>query len=522
MFDKYNVTFSAFFKAVLILLPASLIYVITITPAYLDRNCLILSLFLMLCLAFAYVILLYVVMSKFSERVDIEHKTRKDTAIGWIYGIRMAFKAGIILFILADISRRLMLKKYSDVVIAIPILLVAAYMGSRGFKGVIRFFEAVFWFSVVSGVVLLVSSLKNLDYMELLECVRIYEEGSVGDSLRMVMVKGGVLFLGFTVMEMVMMVYLGVDNRRRGMLFSAVGTSVIIGAIGSVIVIATLGMGALESGAKNILYVVGAMELPNGLKIRPLMLVCYLVLTCGISLLAPHVVCGFYAVTDLGRRRHPFWLKLLWLAVAFGVCVWLQTVPVRGTAMRLAAGYLMLVDVPLSLILPAVMVIGRKTLKKTALVLIAFALTAALPGCAYDSVESVDYANVLVIEPGMQDGTYKYTLVITGLSDDEDITAEERKYTAYAASFSDVCAMYDKEHARGLDISHVEYVVADSEQVLEENMLELGREFATSYVTVIVGGNILEKSGDNNTKDYLKNHYSGRCLATLGRDGSNY
>lgn len=45
MFDKYNVTFGAFFKAVLILLPASLIYVTTITPAYLGRNCLILSLF---------------------------------------------------------------------------------------------------------------------------------------------------------------------------------------------------------------------------------------------------------------------------------------------------------------------------------------------------------------------------------------------------------------------------------------------------------------------------------------------
>lgn len=522
MFDKYNVTFGAFFKAVLILLPASLIYVTTITPAYLGRNCLILSLFLMLCLAFAYVILLYVVMSKLEARVDMKYRTRKDTTIDWIYGTRMAVKSGIILFILSDISRRLMLKKYSDMVIAIPILLVAAYMGNRGFKGLIRFYEAVFWFSVVSGIILFVSSVKNLDLGELRQCVQIYGEGSVGDSMRMVMVKGGVLFLGVTVMETVMMIYLGVNKRRRGMLFSAVGISVTIGIIGSIFVISTLGMSALEAGTKDILYVVGAMELPNGIKIRPLMLVCYLVLTCGISLLTPQVVCGFGAVTDLGRRRHSSWLKLAWLTLVFAVCVWLWDVPAHGTAMRLAAGYIMLVDVPLSLILPAVVVIGRKPLKKATLVLIAFAITAVLPGCAYNSVESVDYANVLVIEPGKQDGMYKYTLVITGLSGDEDKTTEERKYTAYATSFSDVRANYDKEHARQLDVSHVEYLAADNEQVLNENIFELGREFATSYVTVVVDRNILEKSGDNNTKDYLKTHYRGRCLATLGRHEGDY
>lgn len=268
-----------------------------------------------------------------------------------------------------------------------------------------------------------------------------------------------------------------------------------IGIIGSIFVISTLGMGALETGTKDILYVVGAMELPNGIKIRPLMLVCYLVLTCGISLLTPQVVCGFGAVTDLGRRSHSSWLKFAWLTLVFAVCVWLWDVPAHGTAMRLAAGYIMLVDVPLSLILPAVVVIGRKPLKKATLVIIAFALTAVLPGCAYNSVESVDYANVLVIEPGKQDGMYKYTLVITGLSGDEDKTTEERKYTAYATSFSDVRANYDKEHARQLDVSHVEYLAADNEQVLNENIFELGREFATSYVTVVVDRNILEKSG---------------------------
>ena len=85
------------------------------------------------------------------------------------------------------------------------------------------------------------------------------------------------------------MIYMDVKNRCRGMLAVVSGVSMVIGIIGSIIVVLTLGIGALGSNRKNILYIVGAMELPGGVRMRPLMLVCYLLVVWGMMSLAPHV-----------------------------------------------------------------------------------------------------------------------------------------------------------------------------------------------------------------------------------------
>ena len=59
--------------------------------------------------------------------------------------------------------------------------------------------------------------------------------------------------------------------------------------------------------------------------------------------------------------------------------------------------------------------------------------------------------------------------------------------------------------------------MTEDEEVLSAVCSELGDEFATSYVTVVIEENIIEKSGKNNTKEYLKTHYKGQCLAALDR-----
>ena len=92
-------------------------------------------------------------------------------------------------------------------------------------------------------------------------------------------------------------------------------------------------------------------------------------------------------------------------------------------------------------------------------------------------------------------------------------------YQVDAGSFADACRSYNESHAKSLDTSHVEYIVAENTQVMNEAAAELEKEFATSYVTVVIEQNILEKSGDNNTNEYLKTHYEGQCLATYARDG---
>lgn len=110
------------------------------------------------------------------------------------------------------------------------------------------------------------------------------------------------------------------------MLCAAVGTSTIIGIICSIIVICTLGTGALMAKEKNILYIVGAMELPGGVKLRPLMLVCYLVIVFGVMALVPNVIGGWGAVDRLGVRHRWLW-KTLWAVLAFAACLWAGICP---------------------------------------------------------------------------------------------------------------------------------------------------------------------------------------------------
>ena len=128
MNDKYNVTFSAFFKMALLVLPGMITFVATLIPSYFGRNCLILSLFLTLCMAFAYVIALYIVYMKIDERGNSESGKVKNRTIALIYGARTAVRMGLLLFVLAECSRQLMLKRYTVIAISIPLLLACLYL----------------------------------------------------------------------------------------------------------------------------------------------------------------------------------------------------------------------------------------------------------------------------------------------------------------------------------------------------------------------------------------------------------
>ena len=526
MNDKYNVTFSAFFKMALLVLPGMITFVATLIPSYFGRNCLILSLFLMLCMAFAYVIALYIVYMKIDERGNSESGKVKNRTIALIYGARTAVRMGLLLFVLAECSRQLMLKRYTVIAISIPLLFACLYMGSRGTRGMVRFAESVFWFAVAAGAVVILSSVSNLDLSVLKTVTEIGDEGGANLTISRVMARGGLLFLGFSAMETVVLVYIHVIRRRRGMLCAAVGTSTIIGIMCSIIVICTLGTGALMAKEKNILYIVGAMELPGGVKLRPLMLVCYLVIVFGVMALVPNVIGGWGAVDRLGVRHRWLW-KTLWAVLAFAVCLWAGMLPGQQDRIKIISGYLILVDVPLSIILPAASLAGKWPVKKSA-GLAAVLLTACiLSGCEYKPVEDVvlhtqiEGGDILpnvknVVNPSM---LMESRQVITGLDDDEDSLTEEGVYQVDAGSFADACRSYNESHAKSLDTSHVEYIVAEDTQVMNEAAAELEKEFATSYVTVVIEQNILEKTGDNNTNEYLKTHYEGQCLATYARDG---
>ena len=201
---------------------------------------------------------------------------------------------------------------------------------------------------------------------------------------------------------------------------------------------------------------------------------------------------------------------------------------------RLIPEYLLLVDIPLSVILPVLAVSWKKKRRVCVGLLLCICGAYMCTGCAYKSIEDVDYASVLVIDrqdeqAGLNDRSdigvdhrFKYSLVFPDQKEGDGKEGDgsddvEKVYSVWANSFEKVRAQYNKEHARQLDTSHVEYIVTEDEEVLSAVCNELEDEFATSYVTVVIEENIIEKSGKNNTKEYLKTHYKGQCLAALDR-----
>lgn len=515
-----NVTFSAFFKLTMLMLTGLTIFVTTIIPAKYGENGLILSHILMLCMAFAYVIVLYVV---YSDSVDVwtyctedKEKTGKNPAIALIYVIRMAIRTGIVVYIVSELSRELVLKKYPVMLIAISVIVAIAYMGSRGMGGVRRFAEAVFWFTLISAAIVFAASLKNIDIDQLSGYLHIYEEQGINVTINRIMTRGGLMFLGFSSMEFVMVEYLQIKNRRRRMLLGAVGTASIIGTIGSVIVTTTLGMKDLSMGRKEILYIVGALELPNGIKIRPLILVCYLMVVWGIAAAIPNVACACEVVDEYVHMKNRKIVKLVWILAVFGVTAWITFILSREKASHFIPGYMILVDIPLSLILPAVALMKKKFVRVTCLVILCLVIPSMLSSCAYKPIENVDYANVIVAEKGSEyPDKIRYTMIITELDDDSEAVTKENRYTQDADNFKKLCRGYDESHVRTIDTSHVEYIVVQDEEVLDLVYTELEHRFSTSYVTVIVENDLWDRLPDDNTKEYLKTHYKGRCLATI-------
>ena len=123
--DKQNVTFKAFFKFSTLMLTGTMLYVTTITPTVYGRNCIIVSLFLMLSMAFAYVIILYIAYGRLSLHEPKSAKKQKNVIIALIYEGRMAAKAGILTFIVAEAARGLVLRRYGGIAVAVPVLLAA-------------------------------------------------------------------------------------------------------------------------------------------------------------------------------------------------------------------------------------------------------------------------------------------------------------------------------------------------------------------------------------------------------------
>ena len=225
-----------------------------------------------------------------------------------------------------------------------------------------------------------------------------------------------------------------------------------------------------------------------------------------------------YSAEDMEEKRS-LWIRSGCVVVLFLLFLWMSRFLGERDAGRAFMIYIAAVDIPLSVLVPAF--VGRKRTnpgklaKMAAEVIGGILLVSILSGCMDRSIEAVDYLRVVMISE--TDGGYKYTFVTDSLEGAESAAeSEEREYPVVAGSLQRARAEYDQAHDRSLDLSHVEYIVVDSEETLRQMYPELIKEFVTNYVEVVCTDSLYQGEASGSIRKYIAAHYKGECLATLG------
>lgn len=511
-----------------------------------SKNNGILSLFLMLILALVYVVLLHLALSGVVKLSDpAKEKTeitgakvwnnKKKVTIASIYVIRYAIRVLFLLYFFVQGSRILMLPDYAGTVLVVPVLLALFYMAGKGLRGYIGFAEASVIGIGITLVLFIICGFWNADFSRLKEYVEFQMQASVCNTICQVLIKGYLLIVGLSMLEFVMYLYLRVEKRRRGMLVWTVSVPVVLAIVASCFVISLLGLQGKTMTSKGILNVVGAMMFPGGANARLGLLACYLLVIFGLLLLAIHIVfvCQFVdeiwkiicvwrksqaSAEDMEEKRS-LWIRGGCVVVLFLLFLWMGRFLGERDAGRAFMSYIAAVDIPLSVLVPAFA--GRKRTnpgklaKMAAEVIGGVLITCILSGCMDRSIEAVDYLRVVMISE--TEGGYEYTFVTDSLEGAESAAeSEEREYPVVAESLQQARAEYDQAHDRSLDLSHVEYIMVDSEETLRQMYPELIKEFVTNYVEVICTDSLYQGEASGSIRKYIAAHYKGECLATLG------
>ena len=544
--DYRNVTFrQLFITGTCLIFPITFWNMVQIMTDF-SKNNGILSLFLMLILALVYVVLLHLALSGVVKLSDpAKEKTeitgakvwnnKKKVAIASIYVIRYAIRVLFLLYFFVQGSRILMLPDYAGTVLVVPVLLALFYMAGKGLRGYIGFAEASVIGIGITLVLFIICGFWNADFSRLKEYVEFQMQASVCNTICQVLIKGYLLIVGLSMLEFVMYLYLRVEKRRRGMLVWTVSVPVVLAIVASCFVISLLGLQGKTMTSKGILNVVGAMMFPGGANARLGLLACYLLIIFGLLLLAIHIVfiCQFVdeiwkiicvwrksqaSAEDMEEKRS-LWIRGGCVVVLFLLFLWMGRFLGERDAGRAFMSYIAAVDIPLSVLVPAFA--GRKRTnpgklaKMAAEVIGGVLITCILSGCMDRSIEAVDYLRVVMISE--TEGGYEYTFVTDSLEGAESAAeSEEREYPVVAESLQQARAEYDQAHDRSLDLSHVEYIMVDSEETLRQMYPELIKEFVTNYVEVICTDSLYQGEASGSIRKYIAAHYKGECLATLG------
>jgi hypothetical protein len=231
--------------------------------------------------------------------------------------------------------------------------------------------------------------------------------------------------------------------------------------------------------------------------------------------------------------------KTIWILAVLGVWFFIEVLSQKYDMGKLLPMYFILIDVPLSVIIPALYLCGRRKIMKLAAVLLVGGPLVLLSSCNYKSIEEVSYLNAVIIRESAGDSVYGeyisekigvdaenkatkekstniYSLIVSvpggGMGDEEVMV-----FNAEGESFEAVRESFDRTNAKTLDVSHTEYIVLENERVFDSVRESLLLSFGDKGVKVVFEDELSEEIGIDELVEYLKNHGVGANLATLER-----
>lgn len=576
--DYDNVTYRHIFIISFLIIVPSVFWVSTDILTKSDKTNGFLSLFLMGTYALVYVIALYLVADKMFYRIYKEgNETKtgmfnswgnsKKTWIASIYGLRYLIRTVFLLYFFINGIKILMLQQHHLWSILIPLVLFLVYLGNKGIEGYISFGEAVFWSIIVCIVIFVVCLVGKADLSQLNELMRIESDGGICYTICTAMIRGYMLLVGLSALEFIIYLYMKIKDRKRTMLISSIGVPAVLSLIGSILVIITLGRNYINQGDNRIQDIVGAFAWPGGHAARLGILVCYVFIVAAIMITGIHVaytlqiikfITVLYGtrkkkVTSMDKKKtaneekklytdderkvtdteqamlkkdvinkdntHIEWIKVIYAGILIILYIIAYCIFKIYDAGKCGLIYMLAVDIPLSVVVPAFACRRKGNTGIYARSIIGMVLMLLIcTGCSYKSVEDVDYLRIVMVEDveTYEDrDIFSFTLLVDSLSNASSAGESENIVCTYkGTSLEQVIARYDMEHEKTLDMSHVEYLVVDNDNTLDNLYKELEGKFGFDYVEIIRKEDIPSYISEEDLREYIANHNKGECLAT--------
>ena len=495
--------------SVLMIAPAGTVGMLAIISKT-GKNHLITSLFLSLLICLIYVIALYIVVSKMQEKTE---KKSSNKTLALIYVTRYSIRLLILMYVASRACRVLMLNGYSSGIILIPVIFTGIIMGIRGLHAALDFYQAIFIAAIILFIFIGLSGIENLSLSRVTDLISWELPEGFATSVCSVMKRGYLFFLAFSMIEFVVFIYAMVRRRKRSMLIKSSVTSIVIALVGCVFVVGLLGIASLESGRRNILHLVGALKLPFSDISHLGLPVCMIFVISLVCLVGIHFVFA-------GEMTRFAWknVKIIPFMFIYGIGLLVIYPLFEGFASRvgiyrLTAGYMGMIDIPLSIIAPVFASKTKLKLKDGAAMVIGAVFAIILTGCGSVPLEDVDYLTVIAINQNQ--GQMEYTFVMDAVSGGD---AEEKVESYTADSLEEAIEAYDKEHVKPLDDSHTEYIISPDMETYMMASAELNQRFAVTYLEVIIDAELtygIKDMEEDNIRKYIEGHYEGECMGVM-------